>query len=314
MEKYNIFLGSDIANTYDDAKKFTLDRVEEYVEFDNKKLKLVLSHIEEFNGNVFSLIFWLRDYHIALASKYLLENDILGFKDNISLSGFLHVLSRKNFQWAYNGISTDLFFSILLSDNQKLIDYLIKHRDEIVDISVPYKRTDTRPFFNANTLLALSGDWQLLKERALTFLNDEKKARSDLKRIPDHEFYVALADKNIKGMQEALDKLLELKLAKRAAKDTLLHFDFYLQPQVLMYAKIAAIHGFDLGIDSPIAPKELIDINPLAEYKIPYDFMKSFDFDAPHQVWVNYVKQRMEEAKQKKVENKKGFWASLFGR
>ena len=118
-------------------------------------------------------------------------------------------------------------------------------------------------------------------------------------------FYVALADKNIKGMQEALDKLLELKLAKRAAKDTLLHFDFYLQPQVLMYAKIAAIHGFDLGIDSPIAPKELIDINPLAEYKIPYDFMKSFDFDAPHQVWVNYVKQRMEEAKQKKVENKK---------
>ena len=35
--------------------------------------------------------------------------------------------------------------------------------------------TDIRPFFNANTLLALSGDWQLLKERALTFLNDEKK-------------------------------------------------------------------------------------------------------------------------------------------
>ena len=256
----------------------------------------------------------LDDYHRALASKHLLENYISGFKENASIAGFLGILSEYDFQWAYNGINTNFFFISLLSDNQKLIDYLIKHRDEIVDISVPYKRTDTRPFFNANTLLALSGDWQLLKERALTFLNDEKKARSDLKRIPDHEFYVALADKNIKGMQEALDKLLELKFAKRAAKGTLLHFDFYLQPQVLMYAKIAAIHGFDLGIDSPIAPKELIDINPLVEYKIPYDFMKSFDFDAPHQVWVNYVKQRMEEAKQKKVENKKGFWASLFGR
>ena len=314
MEKYNIFLGSDIANTYDDAKKFTLDRVEEYVEFDNKKLKLVLSHIEEFNGNVFSLIDYLNDFHRALASKHLLENDISGFKENASIAGFLDILSEYDFQWAYNGFNTNFFFMILLSDNQKLIDYLIKHRDEIVDISVPYKRTDTRPFFNANTLLALSGDWQLLKERALTFLNDEKKVRSDLKRIPDHEFYVALADKNIKGMQEALDKLLELKFAKRAAKGTLLHFDFYLQPQVLMYTKIAAIHGFDLGIDSPIAPKELIDINPLAEYKTPYEFMKSFDFDAPHQVWVNYVKQRMEEAEQKKVENKKGFWASLFGR
>ena len=314
MEKYKVFLGSDIAKTYSDAKKFTLERVNSFS--DNSYLVLFqrIKLIDEFRGDVFFSIGLLDDYHRALASKHLLENDISGFKENASIAGFLGILSEYDFQWAYNGFNTNFFFMILLSDNQKLIDYLIKHRDEIVDISVPYKRTDTRPFFNVNTLLALSGDWQLLKERALTFLNDEKKARSDLKRIPDHEFYVALADKNIKGMQEALDKLLELKFAKRAAKDTLLHFDFYLQPQVLMYAKIAAIHGFDLGIDSPIAPKELIDINPLAEYKIPYDFMKSFDFDAPHQVWVNYVKQRMEEAKQKKVENKKGFWASLFGR
>ena len=314
MEKYKVFLGSDIAKTYSDAKKFTWERVNSFS--DNSYLVLFqrIKLIDEFRGDVFFSIGLLDDYHRALASKCLLENNISGFKENASIAGFLGILSEYDFQWAYNGINTNFFFMSLLSDNQKLIDYLIKHRDEIVDISVPYKRTDTRPFFNANTLLALSGDWQLLKERALTFLNDEKKARSDLKRIPDHEFYVALADKNIKGMKEALDKLLELKFAKRAAKDTLLHFDFYLQPQVLMYAKIAAIHGFDLGIDSPIAPKELIDINPLAEYKIPYDFMKLFDFDAPHQVWVNYVKQRMEEAKQKKVENKKGFWASLFGR
>lgn len=314
MEKYKVFLGSDIAKTYSDAKKFTWERVNSFS--DNSYLVLFqrIKLIDEFRGDVFFSIGLLDDYHRALASKCLLENNISGFKENASIAGFLGILSEYDFQWAYNGINTNFFFMSLLSDNQKLIDYLIKHRDEIVDILVPYKRTDTRPFFNANTLLALSGDWQLLKERALTFLNDEKKARSDLKRIPDHEFYVALADKNIKGMKEALDKLLELKLAKRAAKDTLLHFDFYLQPQVLMYAKIAAIHGFDLGIDSPIAPKELIDINPLAEYKIPYDFMKLFDFDAPHQVWVNYVKQRMEEAKQKKVENKKGFWASLFGR
>ena len=314
MEKYKVFLGSDIAKTYSDAKKFTLERVNSFS--DNSYLVLFqrIKLIDEFRGDVFFSIGLLDNYHRALASKHLLENDISGFKENASIAGFLGILSEYDFQWAYNGINTNFFFMSLLSDNQKLIDYLIKHRDEIVDISVPYKRTDTRPFFNANTLLALSGDWQLLKERALTFLNDEKKARRDLKRIPDHEFYVALADKNIKGMQEVLDKLLELKLAKRAAKDTLLHFDFYLQPQVLMYAKIAAIHGFDLGIDSPIAPKELIDINPLAEYKIPYDFMKSFDFDVLHQVWINYVKQRMEEAKQKKVENKKGFWASLFCR
>lgn len=314
MEKYKMFLGSDIAKTYEDAKNFTFERVEEYTEFNNKELNIELNCIDTYSGSVFSLIGSLADYYSALASKFLLESNLGGFKESAFLAGFLSILSEYDFQWAYNGYNTDFFALILLSDNQKLLDYLVTHRDEIVDVSVPYNSADTRAFFNANTLLALSGDWALLKERALTFLNDEKKARCDLKRIPDHEFYVALANKDIKGMREALSTLLEIKFAKRAARETLLHFDFYLQPQVLMYAKIAAIYGFDLGIDSPIAPKELIDINPLAEYEIPYDFMKQFNFDAPHQVWVIYVNQRMEEAKQKKVESKKGFWASLFGR
>ena len=94
-------------------------------------------------------------------------------------------------------------------------------------------------------------------------------------------------------------------------KTLFLHFDFYLQPQVLMYAKIAAIHGFDLGIDSPIAPKELIDINPLAEYKIPYDFMKSFDFDAPHQSLGKIMSNKewkKARAKRKLKNKKKDFW------
>ena len=61
----------------------------------------------------------------------------------------------------FNGRTTELIqisFYEFCSDNQKLIDYLIKHRDEIVDISVPYKEL-IRDLFNANTLLALSGDW-----------------------------------------------------------------------------------------------------------------------------------------------------------
>ena len=99
MEKYQVFLGSDIAKTYSDAKKFTLDRVDEYVEFDNKKLKIVLSHIEEFNGNVFSLIFWMKDYHVALASKHLLENDISGFKENLNES---KEISFEEFQAIFN--------------------------------------------------------------------------------------------------------------------------------------------------------------------------------------------------------------------
>jgi len=94
-------------------------------------------------------------------------------------------------------------------------------------------------------------------------------------------------------MRQALDPLFEKKRARQAAKETLSYFDFFLQPQIVMYAKIAAIHGFDLGIDHEIAPKEAIAYAPLpeGEYQDPFDFMRTYDLDFPYeylQNWVDY--------------------------
>ena len=47
------------------------------------------------------------------------------------------------------------------------------------------------------------------------------------------------------------------------------YFDFYLQIFALIYLKIALYHGIDLGIDSDIAPKELIDNTPADSYPEP---------------------------------------------
>ena len=38
MERYKVFLGSEIAKSYDEAKNFTLARVDEYTEFNHKEL------------------------------------------------------------------------------------------------------------------------------------------------------------------------------------------------------------------------------------------------------------------------------------
>lgn len=53
MEKYKVFLGSEIAKTYDEAKNFTLARVDEYTEFNHKELFSTLAPIDNFTGNVF---------------------------------------------------------------------------------------------------------------------------------------------------------------------------------------------------------------------------------------------------------------------
>ena len=63
-----------------------------------------LAPIDNFTGNVFSLIDYLNDFHRALASKHLLENDISGFKENASIAGFLGILSKYDF----NGLTTGL--------------------------------------------------------------------------------------------------------------------------------------------------------------------------------------------------------------
>ncbi|WAX71922.1 Imm49 family immunity protein [Avibacterium paragallinarum] len=248
-------------------------------------------------------------YYAAQSSLDLLLNtDVKAFRKHAYIAGKLLILSKDDYQWAYNDINIRYFFLSIMSDSPNLIRFLIQHRDEIISVDAPYQRYDARPFFNANTLLALSGEWELLRSRSQIFLNDESKARNYMKRIPDHEFYIALCDKNVEGMKAALNKLLEPKLAKRAVYDTNVWFDFYLQLQVLLYAKIASIHGFDLGIDSPIAPKELIEYKPLEpqEYADPYDFMKGFDYDQPIMNWINYWNAIIEENRSKEKKKRKG--------
>ena len=143
----------------------------------------------------------------------------------------------------------------------------------------------------------------------MIFLNDNNKDKQDVIRIPDHEFYIALCDKDVEAMQVALSKLLEPKLAKKAAYDGNVWFDFYLQIQVVLYAKIASIHGYDLAIDSPMAPKALIEFKPLPSYSEPYNFMTEFDYKQPQQDWINMWQERMRVASEKK--KKKDFFSWL---
>ena len=60
MEKYEVFLGSEIAKTYSDAKKFTLERVNSFS--DNSYLVLFqrIKLIDEFRGDVFfQLVYYM---------------------------------------------------------------------------------------------------------------------------------------------------------------------------------------------------------------------------------------------------------------
>lgn len=228
------------------------------------------------------------EYDAKAAINWLENKNNKDFKKNCYIAGKLNLLHESRSDWAYSGTNIGNFFKILMADNKDLTNYLIRNLESICHESKPnyHRGMCSNLFLNKTTLLALKGEWEIVKERSKIFLEDVP--RDMKKRIPDFEFFSGLAEGKIEKMKIALEKLLIPKNAKIAAYDTEAYFEFYLQVQVLMYGKIASIHGYDLKIDHELAPKELIKYAPLPEeeYRDPYEFMTEFNYNLPQSEWI----------------------------
>ena len=314
MENYKVFLGSSSGRNFQESIGHCMERADNLNKTNQYHQGLIedLEIIKTGVGNPFYCMFYLGGTYEAQASVDLVvHGDIQAFKQHAYVGAKLKILGQDGAHWGYYSYSTK-YFTSLLSDNQELKEFLILNQDMISGSlnQKHYKGNEIYPYFNRSALLALSGDWELLKERSLRFLKDETRAKSTKQLEPDFEFFMALANQDADAMKQVLENMLAKRLARKVGHDLNLWFDFYLCMPVLMYAKIAAIHGFDLGIDSPIAPKELIEVKPLESYEDPYDFMKEFDYKQPQQVWIDRWKAKMKaglawrEREQKKLKNR----------
>lgn len=88
----------------------------------------------------------------------------------------------------------------------------------------------------------------------------------------DFEFFKALHVGDKSKMEELLEKLVSLKVLKRKFDNPILNQ--YIALPALGYAKLAWRKGIEVDINSPLIPKELLPIQPLDYYEIPYDFLK----------------------------------------
>ena len=220
----------------------------------------------------------------------------------MSVSEKLEILSHERIDWAYHGNIISNFFMGIISDNPVIYKFLI---DNLEDICLEEKPDNPRGFNgvvfkNRNLLLALKGDWEALNRRSLIFLNVLPKLWK--KYSLEHEFYLALSEGNIEKMKESLLPLMDPRIGRNYAKDTEYDIEFYLQPQLLLFAKIASYHGYDLDIDLDIAPKELIKYQPLSteEYEEAdkeYPLITEYDFKEPFINWIAKMTKIEEEYK-----------------
>lgn len=273
------------------------------------------NYLEERKGNPFSVMYFLsREIDARMAGAWLFNHDLKEFKKLAYVYSKLEVLNSVTredpmpffFRSDYINVKEPMFH-MLMSDSPQIRDFLVRNIEEVAndteDLEDEY---DLNRQMIYNTLLMLEGkQLERLKQRSQKVLDAptpkiKQFAKEFELRKYDFHFYVAFAEQDIDGMKKALEPFFIKKIAQDAAKHTLVYYDFYLQPQVVIYAKLASMHGFDLGIDHEIAPKELIQYQPLPEeeYQDIVDFMKPYKLSYPYeylQNWIDYYTHKTDQ-------------------
>ncbi|HFC6246483.1 TPA: immunity 49 family protein, partial [Neisseria meningitidis] len=238
----------------------------------------------------------------AASHAYLFEHDLKKFKQYAYVAGKLGILQSVDdedpepFFFPCDMLNIqDPMFLMLMSDSPQLREFLVRNIDNIAnDTEAFVNRYDLNRHMIYNTLLMVEGkQLDRLKQRSEKVLAHPTPSKWLQKRLYDYRFFLAFAEQDAEAMKAALEPLFDKKTARMAAKETLSYFDFYLQPQIVTYAKIASMHGFDLGIDHEIAPRDLTVYDPLPadEYQDIFDFMKQYDLSYPYeylQDWIDY--------------------------
>ena len=268
-----------------------INSLENAIKNEKQEEERLLEIIRTRIGDPYSCISNLRImYDFQGLLELLKYQDVDKFRENMFISGKLYLMSREKINYFMTGHYSEIF-PIIMSNNTEMREFLVKNMESIVfwEKAKEYGMTGVSGirFLNKNILLALKGDFKQLKERSEKFI--EKCPKAFKKHIIDHEFYIALCNRNIEEMKEVIYRMLEKKIAKIMLNGTDVFFKDFLHIQVLLFTKIALLHRYDLGINHINAPKELIDNTPLKEYPEPYEFMNRFRFDFTIEEWKKWI-------------------------
>lgn len=254
----------------------------EYLDKEAEKRRL--EYISNKKGDQFGCMWTLSSDYCGISSKNLLiEKNIKKHRLNCYIGGKLRILSTSRSSMLVTHPTQ--MFEMFMSNNPDFITFFKNNIDMIMPDDYDseknkygYLKNDYGTFFLIRVILhAIRGDFEEVKKRCATYLENPLKDSYYKYGELHYEFLSALADKDIDGMKKAIDRMMEQKVARKFSNDNNPNYEFYLHVYVIIYAKIALYHGIDLEIDHEVAPKELIDNTPLESYEDPYDFMKDFD-------------------------------------
>lgn len=217
-------------------------------------------------------------HHILLAISNLINGELNLLKYNFNVSGLIDELQIKKYNSRLLDYGLNSITYCILSDNEPLIQRYAKLRyqrdvnaelnmDEMVTIGELPIWCNTVQFFMANDTAGVERNLNIIETKTLKTLPKKEEGLKD-----DYEFYKSLNSGDKSKMEEVLEKLLSPKIHKKRNDNPILNQ--YISLPALGYAKLAWRKGIEVEVNSPLVPKELLPIQPLEKYEIPYDFLK----------------------------------------
>ncbi len=224
-----------------------------------------------------SVVAWFRD------------RDLTSFKQWTYVAAKIERIRQQRQAWQIGGslAGFNLFSSWLwlVSDCEALIEWRTRFEpfigwtgdqerpnefdeEDYVGIFVGYQPT-----------LALRGDWPRLAERSERWLAEPSPYLKQF--APDMEFFLALANADVAGMESALGKITSPAERRWRSEWQSGYTNRLFSEEAVVYAKIAWRHGYQVDVDTPYIPKEWLPIAPLPSYTDPYEFMQGFDVNQP---------------------------------
>src|SRR5690554_2228020 len=203
-------------------------------------------------------------FNASLLDVYRIENFNDRFLD-YDIPKVASTLLSHNWNYLENVYSKLRYNSSYIDDktNEKLPlsidDWILEGGDPIW--------CNTVQFLMANDIQGIERNLNIIETITLPKL---PKNQQELKI--DYAFYKALLSKDKSKCEELLEQLVSPKIHKKRNDNAVL--SKYVSQPALGYAKLAWRQGLEVEVNSPLIPKEILPIEPLDNYEIPYDFLK----------------------------------------
>lgn len=251
--------------------------LEELVEMDISSHEIWLQKMYTVENGFYHYSGNFHNYHLQKGILNLKNNEINFSKNNFSICGLVDEYRINNFNSRLFDHGLHHISYALLSDNEALIQRYAKLRyqrgmnaelsmEEMVAIGELPIWCNTVQYFMANDRVGVERNLNILENITLSKLSKRELGLKD-----DYEFYKALHAGDKSKMEEVLDKFVSPQIHKKRNDNPILNQ--YISLPALGYAKLAWRYGIQVEINSPLVPKELLEIAPLDKYPIPYDFL-----------------------------------------